>query len=212
MTPQDLRRFAPATDRNCQPILEVLEKFLPPSGTVLEVASGTGQHSVFFAPQLQPRHWLSSDPDPQNRASIIAWTTHEPCNTLHGPVDLDARLSDWPLSTVKSLDLKAHPITAIVNINMIHISPWAACLGLISGAKRVLSTGGILYLYGPFKRGGEHTAPSNQAFDQSLQLQNPEWGVRDLDEVTAVAQAAGFGLVNVVQMPANNLSVIFQRI
>jgi hypothetical protein len=111
---------------------------------------------------------------------------------------------------LQAIDFKRNPIVAIVNINMIHISPWSACLGLLAGARRILPRDGILYLYGPFKQGGKHTAPSNANFDESLRAQNPEWGVRDLDEVVAVAQAQNLSLVETYAMPANNLSVIFQ--
>ncbi|WP_254721915.1 DUF938 domain-containing protein [Kovacikia minuta] len=112
---------------------------------------------------------------------------------------------------LQQIDLRREPIGAIVNINMIHIAPWAACLGLMAGAKRILPAEGVLYLYGPFKQGGKHTAPSNAAFDQSLQMQNPDWGVRNLEQVVAVAEAQNLSLVEIHPMPANNLSVIFKK-
>lgn len=210
------RQYAPATQRNRESILEVLLQVLPSAGTVLEVSSGTGEHAVFFAPRLRPRKWIPSDPEPLARASIAAWREQCPADNLYPPIALDARAPVWEVEqdelpkSLQNMDFKREPIVAIININMIHIAPWLAYLGLIAGARRILSTGGILYLYGPFKQGGKHTAPSNAAFDQSLRAQNPHWGVRDLDEVVAVAQAQHFSLVTTYPMPANNLSVIFQ--
>ncbi len=198
----DARQYAPATERNREPILEVLCEVLPPIGTVLEVSSGTGEHAIFFAPRLAPRKWLPSDPNPIARASIAAWRQYCPAENLYPPIALDVCDSSWAIQ---------QEISAIANINMIHIAPWAACLGLMAGARRHLLPGGILYLYGPFKQAGKHTAPSNAAFDESLRVQNPQWGIRDLEEVVAVAQSEGFLLVKTVAMPANNLSVIFQK-
>lgn len=212
----DDRQYAPATQRNREPILAVLRQVLPVTGTVLEISSGTGEHAIFFAPQLAPRQWLPSDPNPIARASIAAWNVDQPSENLYPPIALDARESVWaveqePLpAALQASGFQIGEVSAIVNINMIHIAPWTACLGLMAGAGRILPTGGILYLYGPFKQGGNHTAPSNAAFDQSLRLQNPEWGVRDLEDVVAVAQAQNLALVETIAMPANNLSVIFQ--
>lgn len=209
----DARQYAAATERNREPILEVLQQVLPPTGTVLEVSSGTGEHAVFFAPRLYPRKWIPSDPNLVARASITAWQEYCPAENLHPAIALDARDPIWLVEQSEPLpgiDLKCDPIVAIVNINMIHIAPVSACLGLMAGAKRILPVGGILYLYGPFKRGGRHTASSNAAFDESLRSQNPEWGIRDLDEVVAFAQAENLSFVKTVAMPANNLSVIFQ--
>ncbi|MGB3494004.1 MAG: DUF938 domain-containing protein [Elainellaceae cyanobacterium] len=222
MPRDDDRQFAPATERNRQSILEVLREVLPAEGAVLEVSSGTGEHAVFFAPHLAPRQWIPSDPNPIARASIAAWRSHSPSDNLHLPLALDAREEVWPLEStstqqqrlpaeLKDLDLERYPVRAVVNINMIHISPWAASLGLFAGAGRILPEGGIVYLYGPYKQNGEHTAPSNAAFDQSLRSQNPEWGVRDLSDVVAAAQERHFSLMKTITMPANNLSVIFQR-
>lgn len=203
-TSQDPRQFAPATQRNREVILEILLQVLPASGTILEIASGTGEHAVYFAPHLKPRKWLPSDPNPRSRASIAAWIAHSPSDNLYQPVDLDATAPHWILPDTA-------PITAIVNINMIHISPMNACLGLMAGCDRILPPGGILYLYGPFKQNGEHTSPSNAAFDTSLKAQNPSWGVRDLDDVVAAAKAQNLNFINTYQMPANNLSVVFQH-
>lgn len=207
--PLDARQHSPATLRNREPILAALQAVLPPTGTVLEISSGTGEHAIFFAPRLQPRQWLPSDPNPIARASIAAWQEEVPSANLHPPICLDVRDSVWAVEQPE-MDL-SEPIQAIANINMIHISPWAACLGLMAGAERILPQGGVLYLYGPFKQSGEHTASSNAQFDHSLQLQNPEWGVRDLEEVIAVAQAQDLTLLKTIAMPANNLSVVFQR-
>jgi hypothetical protein len=204
-----MKQYAPATQRNREAILEVLQRVLPQSGTILEVASGTGEHAVFFAPCLQPRWWLPSDANPASRASIDAWVKEFKIENLSASIEIDASSSIWAVED--STLLNNSPITAIVNINMIHISPWSACLGLMAGAARILPPDGILYMYGPYKQGGKHTAPSNEAFDMSLRLQNPQWGVRDLDEVIAAASSQQLFLVETVQMPANNLSVVFKR-
>lgn len=201
----DARQYASATQRNRQAILEVLLKILPPQGNILEVASGTGEHGIFFAPRLSPRNWIPSEPNPLLRASISAWQDKFPAANLHPPLDIDARNEKW------SIEEQSIEIEAIVNINMIHISPWAACLGLMEGAGRILPSGGILYLYGPFKRGGKHTAPSNQAFDRSLKASNLEWGVRDITEVNEVAENQGLELAEIISMPANNFSVIWRK-
>ncbi|MEH1961488.1 MAG: DUF938 domain-containing protein [Nostoc sp.] len=211
MTPQDARQYAPATQRNSEPIIEVLLQVLPKSGTILEIASGTGEHAVFFAPKLSPRSWLPTDANPQLRASITAWAEHFGYSNLYPPLELDVREPVWVVENHVFDWLNREPIVAIVNINMIHISPWSACLGLMAGAGRILPAGGILYLYGPFKQGGEHTAASNAAFDESLRAQNPEWGVRNLDDVVAVASAQNLTFKQTYQMPANNLSVVFER-
>lgn len=215
-TPPTARRYAPATERNREPILAVLQRVLPPTGTVLEISSGTGEHAVFFAPRLAPRRWLPSDPDPAARQSIAAWRESMPADNLHAPLILDAADPLWPVESenlrdsLPVLDLQRYPITALVNINMIHIAPWSACLGLLAGAGRVLPPEGILYLYGPYKQGGHHTASSNAAFDASLQAQHPQWGVRDLEAVVVAAEAQGLALVETIAMPANNLSVVFK--
>ncbi len=212
----DDRQFAPATQRNREFILEVLSQVLPTTGTVLEIASGTGEHAVFFAPRLAPRKWIPSDPNPVARASIAAWQGHLPADNLYPPIALDVHDPVWAVEqkplpqSLQGIDLEQDPIRAIVNINMIHISPWSACMGLLAGANRILPSDGVLYLYGPFKQGGKHTAPSNEMFDESLRMQKPEWGVRDLDEVVAAAQAQNLVLMETITMPANNLSVVFR--
>jgi hypothetical protein len=208
-TPNDARQFAPATQRNREPILSILTQVLPPTGTVLEISSGTGEHAVFWAEALQPRRWLPSDPNPTALASIAAWQAHSPSAFLDPPLALDVHAPTWPIEADPTL--LTEPITAIVNINMIHIAPWSACLGLMAGVRRILPTHGILFLYGPFKQNGRHTAPSNAEFDHSLRTQNPDWGVRNLEEVVAVAQAQNLAFVKTYPMPANNFSVVFKK-
>ncbi|PSO58018.1 MAG: SAM-dependent methyltransferase [Cyanobacteria bacterium QH_6_48_35] len=213
----DVRQYASATERNREPILEVLKGVLPAKGTILEVASGTGEHAVFFAPRLRPRYWLPSEANPQLRASITAWQVYFPADNLYPPFNLDVRAPIWFPETgklpeeLRKSNFTPASLTAIVSINLIHIAPWSACLGLMAGAGHLLPPGGILYLYGPFKQGGVHTAQSNAAFDEALRTQNPEWGVRDLDEVTEVASQQNLTLLESIEMPANNLSVVFQH-
>lgn len=208
-----MKQYAPATQRNRQPILDVLKKVLPSSGNVLEIASGTGEHAIFLAPHFAPRQWIPSDVNPISLASIKAWQQDCPTDNLQMPLNIDVKKSEWFNMNQYKLqsDQNQNLITAIVNINMIHISPWQACLGLMAGAKEILPLDGILYLYGPFKINGKHTAVSNEQFDQSLKMQNPHWGVRNLEDVTTVAKDYGLILKETVAMPANNLSVIFQR-
>ena len=210
----DFRGYAPATERNRVPIYSVLEAVLPLEGTVLEIASGTGQHAVFFAPRLTPRHWLPSDVSPAARASICSWLATTSVATLHQPLDLDMTQAGWSQQVrawQAQTEKQVPPLMAIVNINMIHIAPWAACEGLFSGAESLLKPGNILYLYGPFKQNGQHTAPSNEAFDRSLRSQNPQWGIRDLTAVEVLANQHQFQLSKIIAMPANNLSVVFTR-
>lgn len=212
------RQYAPATQRNREFILDVLVQVLPTTGTVLEVSSGTGEHAIFFAAQLSPRKWLPSDPNPIARASISAWQTHSPSPNLYPPIDLDASQPIWSIESLPlpapllQTDFAPATINAIVNINMIHIAPWEACLGLMAGAKRILPAGGVLYLYGPYKQNGQHTAPSNELFDESLRSQNAAWGVRDLETVVETAAKNQLALLKTVAMPANNLSVVFEKI
>lgn len=197
----DARRNAPAALRNRDLILDTLRPQLPPQGLILEVASGSGQHCIRFAEGL-PQHILQpSDPDAAARASIDAWTADSRLPNIRKALDIDATASIWP---IESAD-------AVICINMIHIAPWRAGCGLIAGAGRLLPADGPLYLYGPFKRDGCHTATSNEAFDASLRSENPEWGVRDLDALAAIAAEAGFGPPLIIEMPANNLSLVFRR-
>ncbi|MBE9042895.1 DUF938 domain-containing protein [Pleurocapsales cyanobacterium LEGE 10410] len=201
----DARQYAPATQRNREPILAVLSKVLLPGSNILEIASGTGEHAVFFASQLKSCHWIPSDLQPVARDSIVAWKNVNHVENLSLPLPIDVSQDNWQ-QQVSDKD-----IDAVVNINMIHIAPWQTCLGLMEGAGKILSSGGILYLYGPYKRGGKHTAPSNQSFDLSLRDRNPTWGIRDLEAVVEAAASANLKLKQVVEMPANNLSVIFSR-
>lgn len=196
----DARRYAPAAARNREPILAALRGRLPAAGLLLEVASGSGEHAVHLAAAFPALAIQPSDPDPDARASIAAWAAEGGLANLRPPLALDAAAT-WPL---------AHA-DAVLCINMIHIARWAAAEGLLRGAARILPPGAPLVLYGPFRRGGAHTAPSNEAFDASLRAQDPRWGVRDLEEVAALAATQGFGAPEVVPMPANNLTVVFRR-
>lgn len=194
----DARRHAPAALRNRDLILNVLRACLPPEGLILEIASGSGQHAVHFGTGL-PNHVIQpSDPDPAARASIDAWIKDSALTNVRSALALDVTAARWPIAQAD----------AVLCINMIHIAPWAAACGLFEGAARLLPKGGSLYLYGPFKC-GLHTAPSNEAFDRSLRQENPDWGVRELAAVEALAKIHGFGPPRVVEMPANNLSLIF---
>ena len=199
--PIDPRRFAPATERNRGPILELLRRVLPPAGTVLEIASGTGEHAVFFSRHLPRLTWQPTDIDAAARASIVAWAAEVGAANVSAPLALDASQPNWPIDRAD----------AVIAVNMVHISPWTATVGLLSGAARVLPSGAPLVLYGPYKRDGQHTAPSNEAFDQNLRRQNPAWGVRDLETVVATADAAGLTLAEIAPMPANNLGLVFRR-
>ncbi|MDB5434340.1 MAG: SAM-dependent methyltransferase [Phenylobacterium sp.] len=198
----DGARTSPATARNRQPILEVLQPRLPAGARVLEVASGAGEHAVFLAEALPGVRWQPSDRDDEALASIAAWRTAAGLANLAPPLRLDAAdLASWPEG----------PFEAVVCINMIHISPWAACEGLVAGAGRLMTPGGRLFLYGPFLAADVETAPSNLAFDQSLKARDPAWGLRDLAAVTALAGAHGLALAERIGMPANNLIVMFEK-
>ncbi len=209
--PRDRRQFAAATQRNREPILQVLQRVLPPEGTVLELASGTGEHGAFFAPQLAPRFWLPSDPNPLALESIEAWRQDVGCDRLLPSLQLDAREAQWPLERTPPPELQDQPIRALVCINMIHIAPWEACLGLLAGAERLLPSGGVLYLYGPYKEKGRHTSPSNQGFDLMLRDRDSSWGVRDVEAVVAAAEGRGLRFQEMLEMPANNRSLVFGR-
>jgi Protein of unknown function (DUF938) len=198
----DARCYAPATLRNRDPILDVLKRHLPQRGLVLEIASGSGEHITHFAVALQSSLiFQPSDPETGACGSIDAWVARLDLKNVRPAIALDVSEPDWGMSNAD----------AVLCINMIHIAPWSATIGLMTGAAKVLSEGGMLYLYGPYKRNGGHTAPSNAAFDHDLQSQNPEWGIRDLDAVIEQAGRNGFAPPLIEQMPANNLSLIFQR-
>jgi hypothetical protein len=203
-TPAAARQYAPAAARNAGAICEVLGRYLPASGTILEIGSGTGQHVVALARAHPELIWQPSDPDPELRASIAAWTEAAGLANLRHPLDLDVTAKSWE----RALD---GPLAGSVCINLLHIAPWAACEGLMAGAGRLLGPAAPLYLYGAFKQGGAHTAPSNAAFDRALRAYDPTWGVRDLEAVVERATAHGLDLADVLPMPANNLSLILRR-
>ena len=197
----DPRRSAPHVERNTGPIIDVLRGILPDEGLVLEVASGSGEHALAFARAFPHLLFQPTDADPVALRSVEAWRTGEGAPNLLAPVHLDAASGRWP---VDSAD-------AVLCINMVHISPWAATQGLLRGSARLLASGCPLYLYGAYFQQGVETAPSNVAFDKSLRERNPEWGVRRLEDVAAEAERHGLALDAVVPMPANNLSVAFRR-
>lgn len=204
-TPRDggdgAKRHAPATLRNRDAIAAVLADWLPPAGTVLEVASGSGEHVVHFAAAFPRLDWQPSDPDADALSSIAAWSADERVPNLAPPLMLDAAAADWPLASAD----------AVLCINMVHISPWEATLGLLAGAARILSRGAPLILYGPYLEAEVETAESNRAFDAGLRARNPEWGLRDRHQVAAAAVDAGLGFAERRAMPANNLMLLFRR-
>jgi SAM-dependent methyltransferase len=187
--------------RNREPILAVLKRLLPARALVLEIASGSGEHAAFFAKALPSVSWLPSDIDAKALASIAAFRGEAGVPNLLAPVRLDVTSESWPVKRVN----------AVVCNNMVHISPWAASQGLMAGAARALRPGGVLYLYGPYKIDGRHTAPSNAEFDAYLRQQNAEWGIRDLGEMRELGARHKLTLTETVPMPANNLSVILRR-
>lgn len=193
------RRHAPATLRNREPIAAVLADELPAIGLVLEVASGSGEHCAFLAERFPRLQWQPSDPDADALASIADWCADLP-NVL-SPLTLDAADDAWPIGAAD----------AILCINMVHISPWQATLGLMAGAGRLLAPGAPLFLYGPYRQRGVPTAESNEGFDVSLRTRNPVWGLRHVEDVSAAAVARGLTLDRIVAMPANNLSLVFRR-
>ena len=194
----DPKQHAPAAARNREPIREVLARVLPPRGTVLEIASGSGEHAVAFAAAFPQLAWQPSDPSDAALASIAAWRAEAALANLGAPLRLDASAEVWPIDHAD----------AIVCINMVHISPWQATLGLFAGAARVLPAGALLYLYGPYRFAGAFTAASNAEFDRALQARDPRWGVRDVDDL--VAAARGFTLHETIAMPANNHSLVLR--
>lgn len=195
------RQSSPAAERNRAPLLEVLSTVLPATGDVLEIASGTGQHAVWFAAAHPGLRWQPTDRDPDALASIRAWAEDAGLPNLAPPIVLDVTKQDWGIDRAD----------AIVNLNMIHISPWEACVGLITGAGQVLPAGGALFMYGPYLIRDRATAESNLAFDRSLRSRDPRWGLRWLHEVEALAAEHGLVLEQVVDMPANNVSVVYRK-
>lgn len=197
----EAKRHAPATLRNRDAIAAILERILPAKGRVLEVASGSGEHIVYFAKRFSRLEWQPSDPDPASRASVDAWVSDAQLTNVGTAIDLDTAADDWPLKTAD----------AILCINMIHISPWNATEGLLRGAAQLLSRGAPLYLYGPFHVPGRETAPSNLDFDRSLKSRNPEWGLRSVGDIEVAAAHRGLLVEDTIDMPANNLSVVMRK-
>lgn len=197
----DARRHAPATARNSEPIAAILRDVLPETGTVLEIASGSGEHAIFFARAFPHLGWLPSDPDPSAIASIRAWAEAARLPNLRPPLTIDAAAPDWP---VEAAD-------AILCVNMVHISPWEATVGLMRQAGRLLPAGAPLILYGPYIQAGVETAASNLAFDADLRSRDPRCGLRALEDVIALAEAAGLHCDAVHPMPANNLTVVLRK-
>ncbi|QDF99133.1 SAM-dependent methyltransferase [Azoarcus sp. DD4] len=197
----DARQFAPATARNREFILDVLRRVLPAAGTVLEIGSGSGEHAVYFGAALPALTWLPSEGNAAALDSIRAWIAHAGVANVAAPLLLDATAPSWPLARAD----------ALVAINVIHYSPWETTPALLAGAARLLPPGGVFYCYGPYRRHGAHTAPSNESFDQWLKERDPRFGVRDLEVVEAEAQACGLCLDEVIEMPANNFSLVFRR-
>jgi len=197
-----MKRQAPAAARNRQPILDVLQPRLPRQGLVLEIASGTGEHVVHYAAARPELTFQPSDPDADARASIDDWVRTLGLDNVRPALEIDVTRAIWPVERAD----------AVLCCNMIHIAPWEAAAGLIAGAARLLPPRGLFFLYGPYRRGGRHTAPSNEAFDADLKRRNPAWGVRDLETVIERAGAQGFSAPDIVDMPANNLSLLFNRL
>ena len=196
-----MKRHAPAAGRNREPIAAVLTEELPPSGVMLEIASGTGEHAVHFARTFPHLDWQPSDPDPDARESIATWREEAGLPNLLPPLELDAADADWPLANAD----------AVLCINMVHISPVAATEGLVAGAARLLAPGAPLILYGPYFDAEVETAPSNLAFDRDLRSRNPEWGLRPVEWLDGLAENAGFRRTRRVAMPANNLTLVYRR-
>ncbi|WP_026605627.1 DUF938 domain-containing protein [Methylocapsa acidiphila] len=196
---EDLRLHAPAALRNRDAILDIVQAHFPATGLILEIASGSGEHCVHFAEKLRNHAIQPSDPSPRARASIDAWIATAGLPNVKAAIDLDSSHRDWPVKAA----------SAIICINMIHISPWSATEGLFAGAARILPPGAPLLLYGPYKRDGAHTSKSNEDFDRALRHENPEWGVRDLERVAEIAGLKGFSAPAVFEMPANNLTLLF---
>ncbi|MBB3543422.1 MULTISPECIES: DUF938 domain-containing protein [unclassified Rhizobium] len=198
----DKRMFSPSVARNSAPILTALKRVLPTHGAVLEIGCGTGEHAVCFAGAMPNLTWLPSDPDADARTSTSSWSKFAGLKNVLAPRDIDVCSGQWDVEQMGAFD-------AIVSINMIHIAPWAASLGLFAGAGRLLRAGGLLVLYGPFMRDGAHNAPSNAAFDAALKERNPSWGVRDIADLEQVGEAAGLSLSEAIEMPTNNMLLVF---
>jgi len=201
----DARLHAPATARNRDVILDVLKRHLPETGSLLEIAAGTGEHAAHMAGHFPGLHWQPTDIDPRHLDSIDAWRSHVGHRNILPARHFNLLEGDWPLDHLPA------PLAAVMAANLIHISPWAVAEALVSGAGQALAAGGTLYLYGPYKRGNEHTSESNEAFDASLKERDPAWGVRDMEVVMDLAAEAGFSAPEIVPMPANNFSLVFKK-
>ncbi len=204
-----MKQTAAAAERNRGPILEALSPLLPAAGRVLEVASGPGMHVVACAEARPALHWQPSDPDPAARASIAAWIADTGLANVAQPLDLDMTQPDWP-------DHAGHAggegnFDGLVTINLLHVAPWAACEGLMAGAARLLKPGAFLFIYGPFMRDGQHNSEGNRQFHQALRVQDPALGLRDVNDVADCAAHHGLALEGIVEMPANNRSLIFRQ-
>lgn len=195
----DVRKHAPATLRNRDAIAGALTQILPATGLILEIASGSGEHCAHFAGAMPRLDWQPSDPDPTALASIAAWTAG--LANVRPPLMIDAAARDWPVAAAD----------AVLCINMVHISPWEASLGLLAGCARILDKDSALILYGPYRRHGVPTAPSNEAFDESLRTRDPAWGLRHVEDMSSAAKARGFALDRLVEMPANNLLLVYRK-
>ncbi|SDD24700.1 MULTISPECIES: DUF938 domain-containing protein [Kordiimonas] len=201
----DARLRAAATARNRDVILAVLKTHLPERGSLLEVASGTGEHAAHMAGHFPNLHWQPTDIDPRHIASIDAWRIHVGQDNILPAKHLDVLEDRWPIDHLPA------PLVAVMAVNLIHISPWEVTETLVAGAGETLGSGGVFYLYGPYKRFGAHTSESNEAFDASLKSRDPSWGVRDMESVVELAAEAGFGKPEVIPMPANNFSLVFKK-
>lgn len=195
------QRHAPATLRNRDAIVAVLQTILPASGTVLEIASGTGEHIIYFGRQFPQLQFMPSDPDPVNLQSIAAWTARERVTNILPPLGLDAMGKNWDVD----------PVAAVLCINMIHIAPWEASIGLFEKAAAQLESGAPLYLYGPYFRDDVETAQGNLDFERSLKSRNLQWGIRDVADIDSLAARTGFTRESLVEMPANNISLIYRK-
>ena len=198
----DQRMFSPSAARNSAPILAILKRVLRTPGVVLEIGCGTGEHAVCFAEAMPSLTWQPSDVDSDSRTSTANWIKFAGLHNVLPPLDIDVCSKLWGVE-------QTAPFDAIVSINMVHIAPWAASLGLFAGASRLLSAGGLLVIYGPFMLDGVHNAPSNVAFDASLKTRNPSWGVRDIADLARVAESFGLRFRDMIEMPADNRLLVF---
>ncbi|WP_417423648.1 DUF938 domain-containing protein [Hoeflea sp.] len=201
MSSQDQKLSSPSALRNRGPISDLLRHVLPKTGTVLEIASGSGEHVIHFASLFPNLVWQPSDPSPEARVSIQEWVKSEATTNVLPPLDIDASSPTWPIEQAD----------AMIAINMVHISPWSATQGLLAGAGKLLPSGSVLVLYGPYRREGQPLVPSNVEFDTSLRARNSAWGIRLLEDVESLAKQSGLALTSVTEMPANNLGVVFTR-